>query len=221
MVKKIFKFVSHRSREPVQESVSDQELVVRVKAGDRSAYKILVERYQTRAFGLVFQIIRNREDSEDVVQEAFVKAYLSIDSFEGNSSFFTWFYRIAVNMAIDLKRKQKRSIQAVSSINEEAGQGDAIERQVDYARINAPETPIEAVLRTEQRAVFQRALQELSSEHRAVISMRELEELRYDEIADVLGVSQGTVMSRLHYARKRLKQLLDGGMNIKGPKTSN
>ena len=180
----------------------DEELVRLSARGDKEAYRVLVEKYQARAFGLALGILKNKEDAEDVLQESFVKAYLSIPQFKGDSAFYTWFYRIVVNMAIDLKRKKGRSGGDPKELNEEIENGD-----VGLGEIGGF-GPQEALLRKETATQIQQALNELSPEHRTVIVLREVDGLSYEEIADVVQVSRGTVMSRLHYARKRVQQAL-------------
>jgi RNA polymerase sigma-70 factor, ECF subfamily len=150
--------------------------------------------------------LRSHEDAQDVVQESFVKAYLSINSFQGNSSFFTWFYRILVNMAIDFRRRIGRKDKLTLALD--IDERDTIEQQVDNSLISQRESQLDSVLRVEQAKQIDQALAQISEDHRAVIVLREVEGLRYEEIADTLGVSKGTVMSRLFYARKRLQQVL-------------
>ncbi len=183
----------------------DRELVAKAQKGDREAYRELVERYQQRAFSIAFEIVRRHEDAEDIVQEAFVKAYLKLKDFHGKSSFYTWLYRIVCNMAIDVQRKRTRR------------GGDALEfdekilnsEQLDTSYLGgSKESPQDAFLRKEKGSQIEQALQGLTEEHRAVIVLREIEGLGYDRIAEIVGVSKGTVMSRLHYARKKLQQAL-------------
>ncbi|MCB0339713.1 MAG: sigma-70 family RNA polymerase sigma factor, partial [Bdellovibrionales bacterium] len=140
----------------------------------------------------------------DVAQEAFVKAYLSLKNFRQDSSFYTWLYRIAYNMAIDFKRKVARR------------GGSAVEWDPEMLTEQVSQTPLlqeserpdESFERGELRSALKFALEELTEPHRVVIVLREVDGMSYDEIADVVGVSKGTVMSRLHYARKRLQEIL-------------
>ena len=169
------------------EELSDVELVARVQRGNKADFQILVERYQQRAFSVAWQILKRHEDAQDVVQESFVKAYLSIESFQGNSSFFTWFYRIVVNMAIDFRRKMGRTERETVSLDVEAR--DGIEQRADMRLISAPQNPLDITLRGEQARQINQVLGQLSDEHRAVIVLREVEGLRYEQIADVLGIS--------------------------------
>ena len=179
----------------------DKKLIEQSSMGDREAFRGLVDRYQGRLLRLVSQIVRSREDAEDIVQESFVKAYLSLNSFRGQSSFYTWMYRIAFNMAIDFKRKVARR-------GGEAAPLEDIEKKGALVDLPVTQSPSDAVYRKEQAHSIQKALEELTEEHRAVIVLREIDGLSYDDIARVTGVTVGTVMSRLHYARKRLQKTL-------------
>ncbi len=191
----------------------DDALVAATRAGDRDAYKTLVERYQSRIFAMALDIVKSREDAEDVVQESFVKAFLSLDKFKGESSFFTWLYRIAFNMAVDVKRKSarrggnhfeyKESLGVSPSGRSEADSGETLGAPVQHV-----EGPHEALARKQTGQKIQEVLRELSDDHRAVITLREIDGLNYDEIAEALDVPRGTVMSRLCYARKALQKAL-------------
>ena len=176
----------------------EPQLILDSAKGDREAFRTLVERYQSRMLRLVSQVIRSREDAEDIVQESFVKAYLSLGSFRGQSSFYTWMYRIAFNLAIDWKRKAaRRGGDKLELSDIETGKAVAA---VDEAKI-----PSDDLFRKEQSALITNALDELSEDHRMVIVLREVDGLSYEEIAKITKASIGTVMSRLHYARKKLQ----------------
>lgn len=194
-------------------------------AGDehaaKEAFRPIVERYNQRAYSIAMGVLNSPSDAEDVVQESFVKAYLSLDDFKGNSSFYTWFYRIVVNMSVDLRRRiaRQRTVSLGNMGQESAtlgGPGSAgADRLEQFANADGISTgyvedPQVAVERQEQREILQRELAQISDEHRAVIMLRDVEGLSYEEIADVIGVSKGTVMSRLFYARKRLQVGLRG-----------
>jgi RNA polymerase sigma-70 factor (ECF subfamily) len=182
---------------------ADREILEAVLGGDGTAYRGLVEKYQTRVYGMVFGMLRNREDARDVTQEAFVKAYRNLETFRLESSFYTWIYRIAMNLAIDFTRKRKRRETtgfdegvatrdedgSIAEAHHEDGPGRQLERKRLFARIMD-------------------AMQELPEDQREVILLRELEGLQYKEIADIMGIPEGTVMSRLFYARKKLQKLL-------------
>ena len=182
----------------------EKELVRRAQAGDRHAYRLLVEKYQQRAFHIAFEILRHKEDAEDVVQESFVKAFLSLSEFRGQAAFYTWLYRIVYNMAIDFRRKVSRRNSTTVEFRDEgaAREGEAPTEPSETAFRN----PQELLLEREQLRVVEKVLATLSEEHRIVLVLRELDGLSYEEIAESLGVPKGTVMSRLHYARKRLQE---------------
>ena len=182
--------------------VDDATLVARAAKKDREAFRLLVERHQQRLFAVAFEMLKRREDAEDVVQESFVKAYLSLDRFQGKGSFFTWMYRIVFNMAIDQRRRSARD-RSVPLEQPASPGGEA--RSIVASPEHGPE---DHLARQQEVQLVQRGLREISEEHRAVIMLREVEGLSYDEIARSVGVSRGTVMSRLHYARKKLQQVL-------------
>jgi RNA polymerase sigma-70 factor (ECF subfamily) len=193
-------------------------LVADSRAGNRHAYQQLVERHQERLFVVAYDIMKNREDAEDVVQEAFVKAFFSLDKFKGESSIFSWLYRITFNMALDLKRKLKRrgghhveykeqrNVSSDSSDDSPASTpAEAMESAIGSGKI---ESPFEALARKETGERLDEVFSGLSEEHREVITLREIDGLDYDEIAHRLEIPRGTVMSRLFYARKTLQKAL-------------
>jgi len=188
-----------------QVDVSDLELVKRCQEGQAEAFDELVTRYRTRIFAMIYNMVHNEQDAWDLAQESFIKAWKSIKRFRGRSSFYTWMYRIAMNVTIDWLRKKQ-----VKGAGMEFD--DALQlREIDPASKTVPKAdplPHERMERTEIRAKIDKAIAQLSPEHRAVILMKEIEEMQYHEIAETLGCSIGTVMSRLFYARKKLQNLL-------------
>ena len=171
---------------------SDFELIRRSQAGDTEAFGEVVTRYRTKIFGMVCGMVGNEQDAWDVAQEGFLKAWQSINRFEGRSSFYTWLYRLTMNLTIDwLRRKARR---------EEVELNDGIPSVLPG--------PVVDCQRAEIRTWVNEALAKLSPEHRAVVVLKELEGLHYQEISVVLNISVGTVMSRLFYARKHLQSLL-------------
>lgn len=198
----------------IERPATDEELVKRAQAKDREAYRQLVERYQARAYALAFSILKNKFDAEDVVQESFVKVYLSIGSFKGESSFYTWLYRIVRNMAIDVKRKLARETNYQSEVERIS------EVQADSAALQKSQSssPDYELLRKEKARRIAEVLNNISEEHRTVIILREIDGMDYKQIAQVTGVSKGTIMSRLHYARKKLQQALGDLMTGKEQK---
>lgn len=183
----------------------DRLLVQRVVAGDHRAFQTLVERYQRKVYTVAFGIVRNPDHAMDVTQDAFVKAYKNIAGFKGESAFYTWLYRIVVNVCIDRKRKDKRRA--------EVDYDDAIshpsDREMDAPVLaSAIESPARALARAELREHMQKALGELSEAHREILVLREVEGMSYEELAEVLEVPKGTVMSRLFHARKNFQRAL-------------
>ena len=191
------------------EPVDDRDLVDRARKGDRDAFRILFERYHRRAYALAFGVLRHQEDALDVVQDAFIKAHKYLDKFEGNSSFYTWLYRIVMNLAIDHLRKHRR----VKPVDfDEIKLGDALDAAEDSPLLPKilGSNPGRALVDKEIRGRIDAALDELSDNHRAVLIMRELEGLSYEEMAKAMGCSKGTIMSRLFHARRNMqKRLID------------
>jgi RNA polymerase sigma-70 factor (ECF subfamily) len=188
-----------------QADVSELDLVKRCQAGETEAFDELVTRYRTRIFAMIYNMVHNEQDAWDLAQDSFVKAWKSIKRFRGRSSFYTWIYRIVMNVTIDWLRKKQVKGAGVEF-------DDAIQlREVNPASKTLPKAdplPYERMERTEVRARIDNAIAQLSPEHRAVILMKETEGMQYHEIAETLGCSIGTVMSRLFYARKKLQNLL-------------
>ena len=187
---------------------SDLEAVTRAAKGDHEAFRVLVERYQGRAYGLALRVMRDEEQARDVVQEAFLKAYRSLDRFEGRSSFYTWFYRVVMNLCIDAKRRQPagRTVEWDETHALETPVGTGLDA-VDPVRQQA-EGPAGDLERAELRETLQRAIEKLPDDARQTLVLREVDGLTYSEIAKLLGIPKGTVMSRLHHARRRLRALL-------------
>lgn len=188
------------SKEKRAVSADDNRLIAECLEGDSAAFGELIRRYQDRLYNTVFRLVDNGDDALDVVQEAFLNAYQSLDSFKGDSLFFTWLYRIAVNTAISLKRK-KRVLARIADRN-----GDMIVEPVDPSDLSRPGHALE---QAEEEQKLYRALARLSAEHRAVLVMKELEGQKYEEMAELLQVPIGTIRSRLHRARLELRELLE------------
>ncbi len=188
-----------------QVDVSDLELVKQCQASQTEAFDELVARYRTRIFAMIYNMVHNEQDAWDLAQESFVKAWKSIKRFRRDSSFYTWMYRIVMNVTIDWLRKKQ--IKGAGSEFD-----DSIQlKEIDPASKTVPKAdplPHERMERNEIRAKIDNAIGQLSPEHRAVILMKEIEDMQYHEIAETLGCSIGTVMSRLFYARKKLQKLL-------------
>ena len=188
-----------------QADVPELDLVKQAQAGKTEAFDQLVSRYRTRVFGMIYNMVHNEQDAWDLAQDSFLKAWKSIARFRGQSSFYTWIYRIVMNVTIDwLRKKQVRGGGAEFD--------DAIQlKEIDPASRTVPHAdalPHERMEHKEIRNRIDAAIAQLSPEHRAVILMKEIEDMQYHEIAESLGCSIGTVMSRLFYARKKLQNLL-------------
>jgi RNA polymerase sigma-70 factor (ECF subfamily) len=170
----------------------DLELIHRCRSGDTEAFGQLVTKYRTRIFTMLCGMVRNEADAWDLAQESFLKAWRSIHKFEGRSSFYTWLYSLSLNLAIDSLRRK----------------GRCVEVELDNAIPSSLPSPRANYRCTEIRQHINAALTQLSPEHRAVIILKEIENLQYQEIADLLNISIGTVMSRLFYGRKKLQSIL-------------
>ena len=195
---------------------ADAEMLRAVLAGDATAYRGLIEKYQGRLYAVVYGMIRNREDARDLTQEAFVKAYRNLQSFRLEAGFYTWLYRIAMNLTIDFARKRKRRGQ-LASFDENVAQHD---EDGGIAEIHVEEGPGRLLERKQTLSRIMDAMEELPEDQRQVVLLRELEGLSYKEIAEAMGIPEGTVMSRLFYARKRLQKLLAEDAFVLDPKTS-
>jgi RNA polymerase sigma-70 factor (ECF subfamily) len=176
----------------------EAELIARAKKGDREAFGALVKRYERRVIGVALAVVHNQDDALELAQETFVRAFENLGSFESRSSFSTWLYRIAANLAIDFWRREGR----YNVLRGEDAENEL--RRLPSARGDS----FTAATRSELGERLSKALEQLTPEHRAVILLREVEGLSYDEISEVLNCPRGTVMSRLHYARSRLRGIL-------------
>jgi len=181
----------------------DAALIERCRAGDIAAFEPLVEKYRQRVWRLAYNVLRDREEAWDVSQEAFVRAWQALPNFRGQSAFYTWLFRIAMNVASDRARARAARGRAFGTerIPEEDWDRVLVDQPVEA-------TPDAAAAGAQKRARIERALATLSDDHRRIVVLSDIEGLTYKEIADVLEIPMGTVMSRLHNARKRLKAAL-------------
>ena len=183
-------------------STDDQTLVRAAQRGDMAAFEELVARHRDRIFARAYSMMHNEEEAVDLSQEAWVKGWQRLAQFQGESSFATWMTRIIINLCLDQLRKQKRQrTESIEAMDEELG---GVERQMPVVTVN----PTAGLERSELRQRIDRALGQLSYEHRTVLVLHEFEEMEYKEIAKTMGCSIGTVMSRLFYARRKLAALL-------------
>ncbi|MBN1255949.1 MAG: sigma-70 family RNA polymerase sigma factor [Deltaproteobacteria bacterium] len=171
--------------------MEERELIERVQRGEKDAFQDLMAPYQRKIYSLLYGMVWNREDALELTQEVFVKAYRSIRSFRMASSFYTWVYRIAVNLALDFRRRRGKHIE--------------IQREVDPPSNRGPDS---SLLRKELNEKIRMSMATLPPHQRVALLLREVEGLTYKEIAKVMGCRLGTVMSRLHYAREEMRRAL-------------
>jgi RNA polymerase sigma-70 factor (ECF subfamily) len=188
------------------EAEEDRAIIEAAQKGDRAAFRRLVERHQRRAFAIALGMVRDENDARDLVQEAFLRVYRGLDRFQGGSSFFTWFYRIVTNLAIDFMRKPGRK----ETEHDDARAVIDAADEADFpfvSRIDGAE-PLDVVHRQELAKRLRAALDALPPYHRGVVLMREIEGMSYEEMAEAMNVSKGTIMSRLFHARQKLQRAL-------------
>ncbi len=184
----------------------DQILVDRYQAGDEKAFTELVLKYQRKVYMMVYGMVSNHQDAKELTQEVFLRVYKHLKNFEGTSSFYTWLYRITRNLCIDYYRRRKVR---TSEFNDGLRNASAREEQIFPVVSSASrETPTGRLLKEELAQQIREAMDKLPPKHREILILRELEGLAYQEIADTLGISIGTVMSRLHHARKKMQKRL-------------
>jgi len=188
--------------QPDYSKLADDELVKASQKGDMQAFEELVARHRDKLYARAYSMMRNENEATDLSQEAWVKGWQRLVQFQGDSSFVTWMTRITINLCLDQLRKQKRQrAESIEAMDEESG---GVERQMPVVNIN----PSEGLERSELRKRIDRALDQLSYEHRTVLILHEFEELEYKEIAKRMECSIGTIMSRLFYARRKMASLL-------------
>lgn len=176
----------------------DAQLIAETLKGQTAAFGKLVQKYQDRLYNTIVHVAGNAEDARDIVQEAFLQAFVKLDSFKGISAFYTWIYRIALNLAAGLRRKQ-RPIGSLDHNREQFGMDPPD---------NHNNCPLDKLQQQERAGQVRRALAQLSKEHRTVLVLREIEDCSYETIAEMLDVPVGTVRSRIHRARMQLREEL-------------
>jgi len=184
-------------------TADDSALLAQARGGDTVAFDELITRHRGKIYMHIGYMVRNEEDALDLTQETFIRAWNSLSRFDGAASFSSWVHRIATNAAIDLCRRRQTRPQA------ELEQGDMKIDAASRTTPSSPETPGTGIDRLEIRRRIDSAFAQLSPDHRAVMVLKEMEDMSYEEIAQHIGCSLGTVMSRLFYARKKLQTLLD------------
>jgi RNA polymerase sigma-70 factor (ECF subfamily) len=191
----------------------DDALVDAARKGDPAAFRQLFDNYHRRAYAIALGVVKRPDDAHDVVQDAFIKVHKHIANFQGTSSFYTWLYRIVMNLAIDQIRKRRKSTEWDDKVrpDDAAGDGTLLPHMSES-------NPRKTVIRRELAGKLEKALQTLPEYHRAVILLREVEGMSYEEMAEVLEVPKGTIMSRLFHARRKMQEqlgpYLDGDLTI-------
>jgi RNA polymerase sigma-70 factor (ECF subfamily) len=181
----------------------DQDLVTRAREGDTRAFDALILKYGDKLYGLVYHMTSHKEDTHDLLQEIFARAYQSLGSFRGNSSFYTWIYQIAVNLTLNfLKKRKRRSGLSLNDLDASASNDPAL---VDQTAEANPERQSNL---NELQIKLNEAMQKLSEPHRMVVTMFDIQGMSHADIAKVLKTSEGTVRSRLHYAHLHLQSIL-------------
>ena len=181
----------------------DQDLVARAREGDTRAFDALILKYGEKLYGLVYNMTSHKEDTHDLLQEIFARAYQSLPKFRGNSTFYTWIYQIAVNLTLNFLKKRKR--RAGPSLNDP---DSAVQRDpalIDTTRDADPERQTNL---KELQVKLNEAMQKLSEAHRMVVTMFDIQGMSHGEIAKILNTSEGTIRSRLHYAHLQLQSAL-------------
>lgn len=184
----------------MHEKDDDRSVILRCKEGDNQAYNILVDRYMQRAYYTALGFVGNHDNAMDLSQDAFVRAYKAIHKVDEDRNFFTYYYRILRNLCFNFIRDRKHHARSFSEISE-----------TQYKNIQNPELdPSTALEKQEQKEAVWEAIQQLNPEHREIIILKEFRDCSYQEIADLMEIPIGTVMSRLYHARKSLKSKLEG-----------
>lgn len=197
---------SNAKQARIREAEEDRVLIARAQQGDMAAFRQLVDRHQRRAFAIALALVRDENDARELVQDAFLRVFKSLGSFQGGSSFFTWLYRIITNLSIDLIRKPGRQLADIDEARFESDESQEAEFPL-LSRVDGAD-PADVVRRREIAKRLQAALDALPPYHRGVIVMREIEGLSYEEMAQAMNVSKGTIMSRLFHARQKLQKAL-------------
>ncbi len=193
-----------RSADRLAERSQDNALIKRIQAGEIQLFDQLVHRYKARLFSVIYNLIGNQEDTADLLQDTFIKAFQAIGRFKAEASFFTWIYRIALNTTTSyLRRKKIRHFFSMSSVDEGQGNSELLEALTDTSH-----SADQASLNHELKERLNQAIQQLSLKHRTAIVLFEIEGLSHSEIARIANCSEGTVRSRVHYAKMTLQSLL-------------
>jgi len=188
-------------------ATDDLTLVKRVRSGDQRAFKLLVERYQRKVYAVALGMLKDKEEAMDVSQEAFVKVYKYLDHFKGDASFYTWLYRITVNICIDIIRKRAGAGGEAVEFDETLPM-DVSEANIGALGSRLGTNPQKSALRRELAEKIQEALATVPEKHRAILLLREIEGMSYEDLSRTLDIPKGTVMSRLFHARAKVQKIL-------------
>jgi RNA polymerase sigma-70 factor (ECF subfamily) len=200
--------VSHNSLNGISEAVgpseNEKEIVALAKSGDVAAFEVLVKKYRERIYSVVYNLVSNTADVLDLMQDIFIKAFRSMHKFKGDSAFFTWLYKIAINQAMSYLRKHRSNrFLALEQLDESTLPPEVIEKITVENQGERNEYLLEL------QKILNKSLQKLSDNHRLVVVLFEIEGLSHSEIAEIMGCSPGTVRSRLHYAKIELQAYLE------------
>ena len=189
-------------------ATDDITLVERVRTGDQRAFKLLVERYQRKIYSVALGMLKDKEEARDVAQEAFVKVYRYIDHFKGDASFYTWLYRITVNICIDVMRKKGSTSGREAVEFDESVKMDMAEANIGAVGSRLGTNPQKSALRAELAQRITDAIHQIPEAHRKILLLREVEGMSYEDLARTLNIPKGTVMSRLFHARLKMQKIL-------------
>ena len=199
-------------------ATDDLTLVKRARSGDQRAFKLLVERYQRRVYSVALGMLKDKEEALDVSQEAFVKVYKYLDHFKGDASFYTWLYRITVNICIDVLRRRGASGGEAVEFDESV-RLDTSEAHIGALGSRLGTNPQKSALRKELAQKIQEALAAVPEKHRAILLLREVEGMSYEDLSRTLEIPKGTVMSRLFHARAKVQKILSEYLELDEAKT--
>jgi RNA polymerase sigma-70 factor (ECF subfamily) len=198
------KVVSPKTSMQEESRSQDDALIARTQAGDPAAFDELVVKYSPRLYGLVYNMTSNHEDTNDLLQDIFAKAYRSIRGFQGKSSFYTWVHTIGVNLTINfLKKRGRRYLLSLDDVDSN------LQNDKEFIELTSTSSPVREADLGELQIRLNEAMQKLSNEHRAVVTMFDIQGMPHAEIAKILGISEGTVRSRLFYAHRQLQNYLE------------
>ncbi|MCE9520100.1 MAG: sigma-70 family RNA polymerase sigma factor [Verrucomicrobia bacterium] len=182
----------------------DQELITRSQEGDTRAFDDLVRKYTPKLYGMVYNMTSNREDTADLLQDIFAKAYRSLKRFQGMSTFYTWIYSISVNMTLNFLKKRGRYTKlSMDDVD------NGIQNDPDFIQVTSGDSPLREVNIHELQKRLNESMMKLSEDHRTVVTLYDIQGLQHADISKILGVSEGTVRSRLFYAHRQLQNYLE------------